>query len=326
MTCSEFMDMLDNYELLTDSQREELKIHTSECEACRKEFEFFQSIISITSQIPVPKAPKSLIDDVNAELDKKRTPFILLKSNLRVLSTVAACLAVGLAVGLNNGYIKKSINNNENDGIITETTLTATEQPTDTPVDVPVAEIEDIGEKTELTVVTGNAKPHDAVKSTQIPTQTPVSSATEKPDKTQTLSTPKPDKTQTPSTPKPTPEKAQTQDVPTQMPVVTAEPVPDVNAYEIADKPKEEYAYNRRNSLNKTKSTFTDYLYVESEDMGAVVSTMSEMGFKVSGGYYMGSRADFYALMDRLSEQGIGYECSLKYNSGDDIAFSLQYS
>ena len=51
MTCSEFMDMLDNYELLTDSQREELKIHTSECEACRKEFEFFQSIISITSQI-----------------------------------------------------------------------------------------------------------------------------------------------------------------------------------------------------------------------------------------------------------------------------------
>lgn len=326
MTCSEFMDMLDNYELLTDSQREELKIHTSECEACCKEFEFFQSIISITSQIPVPKAPKSLIDDVNAELDKKRTPFILLKSNLRVLSTVAACLAVGLAVGLNNGYIKKSINNNENDGIITETTLTAKEQPTDTPVDVPVAEIEDIGEKTELTVVTGNAKPHDAVKGTQIPTKTPVSSATEKPDKTQTLSTPKPDKTQTPSTPKPTPEKTQTQDVPTQVPVVTAEPVPDVNAYEIADKPKEEYAYNRRNSLNKTKSTFTDYLYVESEDMGAVVSTMSEMGFKVSGGYYMGSRADFYALMDRLSEQGIGYECSLKYNSGDDIAFSLQYS
>ena len=57
MTCSEFMDMLDNYELLTDSQREELKIHTSECEACCKEFEFFQSIISISSQIPVPKAP-----------------------------------------------------------------------------------------------------------------------------------------------------------------------------------------------------------------------------------------------------------------------------
>lgn len=326
MTCSEFMDMLDNYELLTDSQRIELEKHMQQCEACRKEFEFFQSIISISSQIPVPKAPKSLIDDVNAELDQKRTPFILLKSNLRVLSTVAACLAVGLAVGLNNGYIKKSIDNNENDGIISETTLTATEQPTDTPVDVPVAEIEDIGEKTELTVVTGTAKPHDAVKSTQIPTQTPVSSATEKPDKTQTLSTPKPDKTQTPSTPKPTPEKAQTQDVPTQVPVVTAEPVPDVNAYEIADKPKEEYAYNRRNSLNKTKSTFTDYLYVESEDMGAVVSTMSEMGFKVSGGYYMGSRADFYALMDRLSEQGIGYECSLKYNSGDDIAFSLQYS
>ena len=182
MTCSEFMDMLDNYEMLTDSHRIELEKHMQQCEACRKEFEFFQSIISISSQIPVPKAPKSLIDDVNAELDKKRTPFILLKSNLRVLSTVAACLAVGLAVGLNNGYIKKSINNNENDGIITETTLTATEQPTDTPVDVPVAEIEDIGEKTELTVLTGNAKPHDAVKSTQIPTQTPVSSATEKPD------------------------------------------------------------------------------------------------------------------------------------------------
>lgn len=326
MTCSEFMDMLDNYELLTDSQRIELEKHMQQCEACRREFEFFQSIISISSQIPVPKAPKSLIDDVNAELDKKRTPFILLKSNLRVLSTVAACLAVGLAVGLNNGYIKKSINNNENDGIISETTLTATEQPTDTPVDVPVAESEDIGEKTDLTVVTGTAKPHDAVKSTQIPTQTPVSSATEKPDKTQTPSTPKPDKTQTPSTPKPTPVKTETQDVPTQVPVVTAESTPDVNAYEIADKPKEEYAYNRRNSLNKTKSTFTDYLYVESDDMGAVVSTMSEMGFKVSGGYYMGSRTDFYALMDRLSEQGIGYECSLKYNSGDNIAFSLQYS
>lgn len=322
MICSEFMDMLDNYELLTENQRTELEKHTQECEVCRKEFEFFQSIISISSQIPMPKAPKSLIDDVNAELDKKHTPFILLKSNLRVLSTVAACLAVGLAVGLNNGYIKKSIDNNEKDGIISETTLTATEQPADTPVDATVAESEaDVVVKTEPKAVTETEKPRDTVKSTQTPTQTPVSTATIKPDKTQTPATLKPDKTQAPSTPKPTPEK-----VPTQAPVVTAEPTPDVNAYEIAEKPSEEYAHNRRNSLNKTKTSFTDYLYVESEDMGAVVSTMSEMGFKVSGGYYMGSRDDFYALMDRLSEQGIGYECSLKYNTGDNIAFSLQYS
>ena len=113
MICSEFFELLDNYESLTDEQRTEMEKHTAECETCRKELEFFKSVIQVSASIPSPKAPATLIDKVNAKLDAEKTVVVGFRWNFRVLSTVAACLAIGLAVGINNGYIKETITNEQ---------------------------------------------------------------------------------------------------------------------------------------------------------------------------------------------------------------------
>ena len=76
MICAEFLELLDSYESLTDEQRAEIEKHTAECETCRKEFEFFKSVISNLSTIPSPKAPASLIDNVNAKLDAEKPTVI----------------------------------------------------------------------------------------------------------------------------------------------------------------------------------------------------------------------------------------------------------
>ena len=107
MICSEFAELLDRYELLTDAERCELEKHASECEKCQSELEFFKSITSISTSIPLPKAPDTLIDEVNARLDAK--PIIRFRPNVRILSTIAACLVLGISVGVNNGFIKKNI-------------------------------------------------------------------------------------------------------------------------------------------------------------------------------------------------------------------------
>ncbi|MEE0410962.1 MAG: hypothetical protein UD759_09285, partial [Clostridia bacterium] len=124
MICSEFFALLDNYESITDEQRAEMEKHTAECETCRKELEFFKSVMCNLASIPTPEAPKTLIDKVNAKLDAEKPVVVGFKWNFRVLSTVAACLAIGLAVGINNGYIKDAITGNGTDGIINETVVT----------------------------------------------------------------------------------------------------------------------------------------------------------------------------------------------------------
>ncbi len=302
MVCSEFLEMLDNYELLTDSQRMELEKHICECESCKNEYAMFMSIVKATSSIPMPKAPKSLIDDVNARIDSEKPTVIGFKPNLRILSTVAACLAIGLAVGINNGYIRKNIEPKNTDGVISEVVETATEPPEVIETAEPEPEITSVETKEDVAepIVT-QAVEENTVK----PTNTP---ATSTPTATQKAT----------STPTPTTEPIQTQS-----PTAT----PYVNEYEVeeGDIP-EEYAHRQRFSSSNIRTQFSDYLYVDSEDMGAVISAMSELGFEVSGGYYMGTRSDFYELMNMLSERGISYECTLKYNTGDNVAFNLQYS
>lgn len=302
MHCSEFMELLDNYEMLSENQISELEKHCAECESCRNEYEFFKSIISVSSSIPVPKTPQTLIADVNSKLDSERTQIFSFKPNFRILSTVAACLAIGLAVGINNVYIKKNIEPSDGDGVISESVVSATQTPVEDKTDneAVTAPVPTEKETAEIKAGVSTEKPvNKAVKSTPAVTKKPESTSV----------------------------SVINNEVETQAPQETPENTPGVNDYTVqSSEASEEHAYRRRFSTSRTSHQFSDYLYVKSEDMGAVVSTMSELGFVVADGYYMGSREDLHTLIDILNERGIAYECMLKYNTGENIAFNLQYS
>ena len=335
MICSEFAELLDKYELLTDAERCEFEKHASECEKCQSELEFFKSITSISTSIPLPKAPDTLIDEVNARLDAK--PIIRFRPNVRILSTIAACLVLGISVGVNNGFIKKNIDGDSSDGVITETTLT-TEAPTD--VATPVVEQKnetDVKHKagkttkkaekedkdvSENTVATSEKKAEP--KSTTIPYNTP--KPTSKPHTT-LVSTQI--ETKEPDAPTNETEKPQSTQKPEQTaaPAETTENTHNVDEYAVSNQ-REATVYGYYDTIPSKRSTsvMSDYLYVESEDMGTVVSTMSEMGIKNAEGYYMSSREDFYTLLDTLNDKGVGFDCDLKYNSGDNVSFRLTYN
>ena len=281
--------------------------HTSECETCRKEFEFFKSVISNLASIPSPEAPKTLIDKVNAKLDAENTVVVGFKWNFRVLSTVAACLAIGLAVGINNGYIKDAITDNGTEGVISQTVVDAPEA-VDAPLEASVAPETEAVEPEPKPEKAKTVKP--ATKKAAKPTQKPVVSAKDANTKPQTSE----------------PDKALSAPMQTDAPASIPGNMQNVNDYQIqSDGPQ--IAYGRYNiEIEKEPvDEFSDYLHVQSDDMGAVVSTMSEMGVKNSDGYYMTSRENFYALIDRLNDRGVGYECDLQY-SGDNISFRLTYN
>lgn len=309
MICSEFFELLDNYESITDEQRIEMEKHTAECETCRKELEFFKSIISNLESIPSPKAPETLIEKVNAKLDAEKTAVIGFRWNFRVLSTVAACLAIGLAVGINNGYIKETITDRGTDGVISETVVSTPEEAdvpvnevaseTEAPFSEP-AKVEKTDAKTVVLKTTKTQNTNDAVTTT-----------TKAPVKTEP---PKPDKVETPP-------------VQTAAPAPTPDNVQNVEDYQIKDdEPQIAYGHYNIERTRRTPSAISDYLHVQSDDMGAVVSTMSEMGFRYSGGYYMTSRQNFYEFINRLDDESVGYSCDLRYSSGDNISFRLTYN
>ncbi len=307
MICSDFCNLLDNYESLSDEQRIEMENHISECETCRKEYEFFKSIISISASIPLPKAPDTLIDKVNAKLDAESARPVKIRWNFRVLSTVAACLAVGLAVGINNGYIKDNIENADTDGVIKETVV-STQKPEEAPI------VADTDKAIEV-----KGQPKSETESAE--DSTPKPQETEKSESTVRLA---------PSV-KPSPTEAPAPVKTTQEPVATQAPSPEpttvVDSYSIKEEgSKTAYRYYELDRSHEFKSPMSDYLHVESNDMGAVVSTMSEMGIKYGSGYYMTPRENFYAFIERLESKGIEYDCDIRYSSGDGIVFRLTYN
>ena len=335
MICSEFMQLLDSYETLDENQRMSLELHSAQCEACHKELEFFKSIIKTSATIPCPKPPKTLISDINAALDSEPVVtgmFIKLRENIRNYATVAACLVVGIVVGINGGYIKERLSDNSTEGVIKETVVAETDSATDNAVkanqtDVPKAETnaektvkpETTDEKPASSVAKGNK----ATTNTQKP-QTAV--------QTQVPATVKPLQTVSPRTEQ---DNSKTDRyvisqgnyyLPDNEGSDVAEPVttPNVNEYSIADKGSEVAYYNFPLD-GSSKSSSNDYLRVSGDDMGAVVSIMSELGVASEDGYYTTSRANFYRLIDRLDAQNIGYVYDLRSSSGDKVLFKLRY-
>lgn len=307
MICSEFFELLDSYESITDEQKLEMEKHIAECETCRKEFEFFKSVISNLASIPSPEAPKTLIDKVNAKLDAEKTVVVGFRWNFRVLSTVAACLAIGLAVGINNGYIKDAITDNGTDGVISQTVV---EDPdtVDAPLEASVA-TEPEAVEAEPIPKTAEAKP--IIKKPAKATRKPAVSATDAPVKTHS------------------PEPAEPETAPTQTvaPASTPGNTQNIENYQIkTDESQIAYGYYNVENNRRIPSAISDYIHVQSDDMGAVVSIMSEMGFRYSSGYYMTSRQNFYNFINRLDDEAVGYDCDLRYNSSDNISFRLTYN
>lgn len=122
MICSEFFELLDNYEKLTDTEKKQLEEHSAECAECKSEYEFFKSITNTVATLPHPDMPKDIIEKVNRRIDAepvKRFDFAYhIKHNAYRYATVAACLAVGLVVGINNNKIKENLAESEPDGVI----------------------------------------------------------------------------------------------------------------------------------------------------------------------------------------------------------------
>lgn len=313
MICGEFCELLDNYESLSEKDRTEMENHASKCETCRSEYEFFKSIISISSSIPSPKAPDTLIDKVNAKLDAEAAASKRFGLNLRIISGVAACLAIGLAVGVNNGYIKEHIENTDTDGVISEKVVSTAEEK-----DYPVKTSETVEETASVKMPVPTAE-------TEKTNSESVGKYTVSGDIKQTAEVkPTVQKEEKPSVSGDTQTDTAETEAPTER---KPEPTTAVDSYAIRyDGSQIAYGYYNTEKKQRTPNAISDYLQVESNDMGTVVSTMSEMGFKYGKGYYMTSRDNFYAFIGRLDSEGVAYECDLRYNSGDDISFRLMYN
>ncbi len=337
MICSEFMQLLDSYETLDVNQRMSLEEHSAQCETCHNELEFFKSIIKTSATIPCPQPPKTLIADINAALDSEPVVtgvFVKFKENIRSYATIAACLIVGIVVGINGGYIKERLSDDSTDGVIKETVVTdANSEKQDTAETPDVKSAAEVKQTESVKPEKADEKPASSVVK-EIRTET----GTQKPRKTvqtQTPATDKPVQTSKPATAEPTQDNVKPDRytisqgnyyVPKDDKSKSEEPVttPDVSEYSIADKGSETAYYNFPLD-NSSKNSSNDYLRVSGDDMGAVVSIMSELGVTSEDGYYTTSRANFYRLIDKLDAQNIGYVYDLRNSSGDKVLFKLRY-
>lgn len=130
MKCDDFRKMLDEFATLDDGKMKQLNLHAEVCEECHGELEFLKSIINVSSSLPFPEPPVDLVTKVNDRIDKESVltgRIIAVRRHLgryiKQYSTVAACLALGLAIGLNSGNVKKYISGEENNGVISERTV-----------------------------------------------------------------------------------------------------------------------------------------------------------------------------------------------------------
>jgi cytoskeletal protein RodZ len=128
MDCCEFGKMLDQYEELTDLQKQELEDHASECEKCKEELTFYKSLILTLNDLPKMEAPKSLLTDINAKIDeelaaKKRQRSFAhhMRKYAYRYSAVAACIVLVAVVGVNSRDMVERMLNHD-DGVISETT------------------------------------------------------------------------------------------------------------------------------------------------------------------------------------------------------------
>ncbi|MDD6484518.1 MAG: hypothetical protein PUF72_08090 [Clostridiales bacterium] len=122
MDCSEFQKMLGSYEELDEEKRSEMDKHAAECDGCRSELEFYKSVINAVSTLPKMKAPESLLNDINARIDKeekKQTLWKHLRKYGYRYGAAAACIALVAVVGVRNSELVDRMMKHDN-GVISE--------------------------------------------------------------------------------------------------------------------------------------------------------------------------------------------------------------
>lgn len=126
----EFGRMLDNYENLSEGDKQLMEAHANMCESCRRELDFYRSVMQTVTALPVIEPPSDLLDKVNSRIDsipKSTARFDRAVNNFRIYrvqyAAAVACLAVGLIVGLNSGVIRDKLDPAAPDGVISETTI-----------------------------------------------------------------------------------------------------------------------------------------------------------------------------------------------------------
>lgn len=209
MDCKAFSAMLDNYSDLTKEEIAMLEEHSTVCESCRKELEFFRSVIDITASLPQIEPPEDLLTRINDEIDRSKPAIYLnkvyynIKTHVKQYSTIAACLLVGLIVGLNNSSIKDMLHNepthHKSETSVSETEKKAPEIPqlpdndAEKPVDMPsvLPGIPELGKNTDKDDSADNAISVPGIKAPSNETaKTDINKKSS--DKTEAAPTPKP--------------------------------------------------------------------------------------------------------------------------------------
>lgn len=180
MNCSQFSEMLENYEVLTDMQKKLLDDHAAVCENCRNELEFFKSINETLHTLPKITAPESLLSDINNRIDSTETKknernklLLHIKTYSYRYGAAAACIALLAVVGVRNSDLVNRMIYHD-DGVISEVKVS----------EVPSLSTElPKGTLAPISTSTPTAKPKAAskVSSTQQPSMKSTISPTSKP-------------------------------------------------------------------------------------------------------------------------------------------------
>lgn len=283
MDCSQFRKYLDNYENLDDLQLKMLYDHAEVCEECRRELEFFNSIMKTVASVPVPEMPVDFIEQVNKKIDAQpeKKGFIY---NFSVISkryaAVAACVAIGLVVGLNKTDIEDKLNGNDDSGVIQSVVTTAV--PASEPIPVastPAAEEAEV-DKTETVAevtVKPTVKPEPTIKPTTKPTPKVTPKPTVKPaEKSTPKTTIKPVvKATVKPTVKPTDKPAiavVTQTVTTATPEAKPDVVATQSPQAVTEKTVDVNVVSETEVVEKNYTIAQEYYVPESENITAAVT------------------------------------------------------
>lgn len=254
MDCTEFQELLSDYENLNETKKKQLEEHSKECSSCAEELEQYLSMLQALKSLPKLTAPENFLAELNSRIDKeniKQQTRTNLLSGMKKYSyrygTIAACLALIAVIGVNNPELIDKMNSKD-DGVIS--VVTTTVAPSGKPVgtSVPVVQSAELLPAVQITQAP-IATIQPATKASEPKTTKAPVVATKKPTATKTPTTKAPVATAIPqrnnkslATPIPQPVRANIS--PTAVPDVSigAEDTLQVNSYDvtygIGDKPE----------------------------------------------------------------------------------------
>lgn len=132
MKCEDFGKYLDNFETLSEREKSDMFLHAEKCEECRKELEFFTSMLNTVRSLPPIEPPADFMERLNERLDKEDEKVIKpsgvlyhVRRNWMQYSALAACFALVAVLTANSGIFFDHTPKPETDDVIIGTDTTA---------------------------------------------------------------------------------------------------------------------------------------------------------------------------------------------------------